>query len=33
VMATRSLFRKRPQKQIDLRVAAVEAGFAATGIK
>jgi Zn-dependent metalloprotease len=33
VMATRSLFRKRPQKQIDLRVAAVEAGFAAAGIK
>jgi Zn-dependent metalloprotease len=33
VLATRSLFRKRPQKQIDVRVAAVEAGFAAAGIK
>lgn len=33
VLATRSLFRKLPQKQIDLRVAAVEAGFGAAGIK
>lgn len=33
VLAARSLFRKLRQKQIDLRVAAVEAGFAAAGIK
>jgi Zn-dependent metalloprotease len=33
VLATRSLFRKLPQKQIDLRVAAVEAGFDAAGIR
>jgi neutral peptidase B len=33
VLATRSLFRARPQKQIDARVAAVEAGFEAAGIK
>jgi Zn-dependent metalloprotease len=33
VLATRSLFRKLPQRQIDARVAAVEAGFAAAGIK
>jgi Zn-dependent metalloprotease len=33
VLATRSLFRKLPQKQIEARVAAVEAGFAAAGIK
>ncbi len=33
VLATRSLFRKLPQKQIDARVAAVEAGFEAAGIK
>jgi Zn-dependent metalloprotease len=33
VLATRSLFRKLPQKQIDARVAAVEAGFDAAGIK
>jgi Zn-dependent metalloprotease len=33
VLAARSLFRKLPQKKIDLRVAAVEAGFDAAGIK
>jgi Zn-dependent metalloprotease len=33
VLAARSLFRKLPQKQIDARVAAVKAGFAAAGIK
>jgi len=33
VLATRSLFRELPQKQIDARVAAVEAGFEAAGIK
>ena len=33
VLATRSLFRRLPQKQIDIRVAAVEAGFEAAGIK
>lgn len=33
VLATRSLFRKLPQRQIELRVAAVEAGFDAAGIK
>jgi Zn-dependent metalloprotease len=33
VLATRSLFRKLPQRQIDARVAAVEAGFEAAGIK
>ena len=33
LLATRSLFRKLPQKQIDLRVAAVKAGFAAAGIR
>jgi len=33
VLATRSLFRTLPQKQIDARVAAVEAGFEAAGIK
>ncbi|MGA7803319.1 M4 family metallopeptidase [Bradyrhizobium sp.] len=33
VLATRSLFRKLPQKKIDARVAAVEAGFDAAGIK
>jgi Zn-dependent metalloprotease len=33
VLATRSLFRKLPQKKIDARVAAVEAGFEAAGIK
>jgi Zn-dependent metalloprotease len=33
VLATRSLFRKLPEKQIELRVAAVEAGFDAAGIK
>jgi Zn-dependent metalloprotease len=33
VLATRSLFRKHPQHQIDVRVAAVEAGFEAAGIK
>jgi Zn-dependent metalloprotease len=32
VLATRSLFRKLPQKKIDARVAAVEAGFDAAGI-
>jgi Zn-dependent metalloprotease len=32
VLATRSLFRKRPQQEIDFRVAAVEAGFDAAGI-
>jgi Zn-dependent metalloprotease len=32
VLATRSLFRKLPQRQIDLRVAGVEAGFKAAGI-
>jgi Zn-dependent metalloprotease len=32
VLTTRSLFRKLPQRQIDLRVAAVEAGFEAAGI-
>jgi Zn-dependent metalloprotease len=32
VLATRSLFRKLPQRQIDIRVAAVEAGFKAAGI-
>jgi Zn-dependent metalloprotease len=33
VLATRSLFRKLPQQKIDARVAAVEAGFDAAGIK
>jgi Zn-dependent metalloprotease len=33
VLATRSLFRKLPERQIELRVAAVEAGFDAAGIK
>lgn len=33
VLTTRSLFRALPQKQIDTRVAAVEAGFEAAGIK
>jgi Zn-dependent metalloprotease len=33
MLATRSLFRNLPQKQIDIRVAAVEAGFAAAGIR
>ena len=33
VLATRSLFRKLPQPQIDIRVAAVEAGFKAAGIR
>jgi Zn-dependent metalloprotease len=33
VLATRSLFRNLPQKQIDIRVAAVKAGFAAAGIR
>jgi Zn-dependent metalloprotease len=33
VLATRSLFRTLPQAQIDARAAAVEAGFAAAGIK
>jgi Zn-dependent metalloprotease len=33
VLATRSLFRKHPQHEIDARVAAVEAGFNAAGIK
>jgi Zn-dependent metalloprotease len=33
VLATRSLFRKLPQKKIDARVAAVKAGFEAAGIK
>ena len=33
VLAARSLFRKLPQKQIDARVGAVEAGFEAAGIK
>jgi len=33
VLTTRSLFRALPQSQIDARVAAVEAGFAAAGIK
>jgi Zn-dependent metalloprotease len=33
VLATRSLFRKLPQKKINARVAAVEAGFDAAGIK
>ncbi len=33
VLATRSLFRKLPQRQIELRVAAVEAGFDAAGIR
>ena len=33
VLATRSLFRKLPQIQIDLRIAAVEAGFDAAGIR
>lgn len=33
VLATRSLFRKLPGKQIELRVAAVEAGFDAAGIR
>ena len=33
VLATRSLFRDRPQKQIDIRVAAVKAGFDAAGIR
>jgi Zn-dependent metalloprotease len=33
VLATRSLFRKLPQKKINVRVAAVEAGFDAAGIK
>jgi Zn-dependent metalloprotease len=32
VLATRSLFRKLPQRQIDIRVAGVEAGFKAAGI-
>lgn len=33
MLATRSLSRKLPQHQIDVRVAAVEAGFEAAGIK
>ena len=33
VLATRSLFRELPQKQIDIRAAAVEAGFDAAGIR
>jgi Zn-dependent metalloprotease len=33
LLATRSLFRKLPQRQIDLRVDAVKAGFAAAGIR
>jgi Zn-dependent metalloprotease len=33
VLATRSLFRKLPQRQIDIRVAAVERGFKAVGIE
>jgi hypothetical protein len=33
VLVTRSLFRKLPQKKINARVAAVEAGFDAAGIK
>jgi Zn-dependent metalloprotease len=33
LLATRSLFRKRPQHEIDARVAAVEAGFNAAGIR
>jgi Zn-dependent metalloprotease len=33
VLVTRSLFRKLPQKSINVRVAAVEAGFDAAGIK
>jgi Zn-dependent metalloprotease len=33
VLTTRSLFRALPQKQIDTRVAAVEAGFEAASIK
>jgi Zn-dependent metalloprotease len=33
VLTTRSLFRALPQKQIDARVAAAEAGFEAAGIK
>ena len=33
VLATRSLFRRLPGKQIERRVAAVEAGFDAAGIK
>jgi Zn-dependent metalloprotease len=33
VLATRSLFRKLPQKQVDVRVKAVETAFKAAGIK
>jgi Zn-dependent metalloprotease len=33
VLATRSLFRRLPQRQVDARVAAVEAGFDEAGIK
>jgi Zn-dependent metalloprotease len=33
VLATRSLFRALPRHQLDARVAAVEAGFDAAGIK
>jgi len=33
MLATRSLFRRQPQKQIDIRVAAVKAGFDAAGIR
>ena len=33
MLATRSLFRDRTQKQIDIRVAAVKAGFDAAGIR
>ena len=33
VLATRSLFRALPQHRIDARVAAVEAGFDAAGIR
>jgi Zn-dependent metalloprotease len=33
VLATRSLFRRQTQKQIDIRVAAVKAGFDAAGIR
>jgi len=33
LLATRSLFRNLPQKQIELRVAAVKAGFGAAGIR
>jgi Zn-dependent metalloprotease len=32
VLAARSLFRNLPQNEIDVRIAAVDAGFAAAGI-